>query len=133
MTLEAPRRPALFDRRSPGSWLQAIAVAHVGVGSFLYRKALGEIVRDRASIPDHGDKATAFWYLAAAPVLWVGGGLLRSTESTGDLAGQRAAGVVLFATGVTGGTAMPGSGFWAIALVGAASVRRSLSTLRGAT
>jgi hypothetical protein len=117
---------ALFDKRSPGSWLQAIAIAHAGVGSLLYRRALVKIIEDRTSIPDHGDKTTAFWFMVAAPVLWLGGRLLRSVESADDLAGQRAAGVVLAGTGLAGGVAMPASGFWAVAAVGLASLRRSL-------
>lgn len=114
-------------RRSPGWWLQFLGAAHAGVGAILYRDALGDIARDSVinSVPDRGDKATAFWFLAAAPTLWLGGRLLRSAESTGDLDAQRVAGSLLTATGLVGAAAMPASGFWAVAVVGVAALRRS--------
>ena len=81
------------------------------------------------AVPDRGDRATAFWFLVAAPALWSVG---RTLEP-----GDRAAGGVLAATGVAGGGLMPG-GFPAVAVLGAwaalaparhpvrdASVRRS--------
>lgn len=115
-------------RRSPGWWLQFLGVAHAGVGVVLYHDALAEIASAGIinSVPDRGDRATAFWFMASAPTLWLGGRLLRSAEAAGDLAGQRAAGVVLTAAGLVGTAVMPVSGFPAVAAVGSAAVRRSV-------
>lgn len=115
-------------QHSPGWWLQFLGYAHAGVGAVLYRDPLADIARDKVfrSVPDHGDRATAFWFTVAAPALWLGGRLLRSAESAGDLDGQRAAGSVLTATGLVGAAAMPLSGFWGVAAVGIAALRRSL-------
>lgn len=114
-------------RRSPGSWLQVLGVAHAAVGVVLYHDALLEIARAKVvnAVPDRGDKATAFWFMAVAPTLWLGGRLLRSAESAGDLAGQRAAGGVLTATGLVGMGAMPASGFSAVVAIGLAALRQS--------
>ncbi len=114
--------------RSPGWWLQFVGAAHAAAGVILYRDALGDIARDKVvnSVPDRGDKATAFWFMATAPTLWLGGRLLRSAESTDDLAAQRAAGGVLTAAGVVGSAAMPTSGFWAVAAVGISALRRTM-------
>ena len=113
--------------RSPGWWLQFLGVAHGVVGVILYRQPLAQIARDDIvnSVPDLGDRATAFWFMAVAPNLWLGGRLLRSAVTLGDVAAQRTAGGVLTATGVLGSAVMPISGFWALAAVGIASLRRS--------
>jgi hypothetical protein len=115
-------------RRSPAWWLQFLGVAHAALGAVLHRDALGDIARARVvnSVPDHGEKATAFWFMVSAPSLWLGGRLLRSAETTGDVAAQRVAGNVLTATGAVGAVAMPSvSGFWAMTAVGIATRRRS--------
>lgn len=112
---------------SPGRWLQFLGMAHGVVGLIGYRRPLAQIARDRVvgSVPDLGDRATAFWFMVVAPTLWLGGRLLRSAESLGDPAAQRAAGTVLTGTGLLGAAAMPVSGFWGVAAVGIASLRRS--------
>ena len=104
-----------------------LGVAHAGVGATLYREALVDIARSKlvSSVPDWGDKATAFWFVAASPMVWPRGRLLRSAESAGDLNAQRAAGSVLTAAGVIGSAAMPRSGFWGVAAVGLFALRRS--------
>lgn len=114
---------------TPGRWLQIIGVAHGAIGAVLYRDALGAIGRDKvvATVPDHGDRATAFWFMMAAPAMWVGGRLLCSAEESGDLPAQRTAGTVLALTGLTGTAAMPKSGFPALAAAGAAALRRGLA------
>lgn len=117
-----------LPRRSPGWWLQFLGVAHAALGAVVYRAAIGDIARDKVvnSVPDHGDRATAFWFVVAAPILWLGGRLLRSAESTGDVDAQRAAGIVLTATGAVGSAAMPSvSGFWAVVAVGVSALRRA--------
>lgn len=115
-------------RRSPGWWLQLVAAGHGGAGVILYRDALADIARARVvnAVPDRGDRATAFWFTAVTPLLWLGGRLLRSAESTGDLGAQRVAGKVLIAAGVVGSAAMPASGFWAVIAVGVSALRRSV-------
>ena len=119
--------PVSPSGRSPGWWLQFLGAAHAAVGVVLYRQPLAEIAREGvvASVSDRGDRATAFWFMAAAPTLWLGGRLLRSAESNGDLAAQRAAGRVLAVTGAVGSAVMPVSGFWGVVAVGVASLRRS--------
>ena len=104
-----------------------LGVAHAGVGATLYRAALADIARSKvvSSVPDRGDRATAFWFMAASPTLWLSGRLLRSAESAGDLDAQRAAGRVLTAVGVIGSAAMPLSGLWGVAAVGLFALRRS--------
>ena len=98
-----------------------------GVTNASIREALVDIARSTLvnSVPDRGDEATAFWFMAASPTLWLSGRLLRSAESAGDLDAQRAAGSVLTATGVIGSAAMPRSGFWGVAAVGLSALRRS--------
>ncbi|MFD2093210.1 DUF6463 family protein [Blastococcus deserti] len=134
-TAGAPRSSSEFrphrqpgSRRSPGWWLQCLGVAHGVVGVGLYRQPLAQIARGRivGSVPDTGDKATAFWFMVAAPTLWLGGRLLRSAESHGDSAAQRTAGGILTVTGLTGSALMPTSGFWGVAAVGISSLRRSI-------
>ena len=62
------------------------------------------------AVPDRGDRATAFWFLAAAPALWIVG----RTIAPGD----RVAGSVLTFTGAAGSVLMPG-GWPAVAVLGA--------------
>ncbi len=99
---------------------------HAVVGLVLYRQPLAQMARDGFvhSVPDLCDRATAFWFMAAAPTLWLSGRLLRSAESLGDLAARRAAGGVLTVTGVVGSAVMPTSGFWGVVAVGISSLRR---------
>src|SRR5918997_7099034 len=116
-----------FLSRSPGTWLERIAVAHAAVGLTLYRAPLAEIVRDRVigTVSDHGERATAFWYMIGAPLLWISGRLLCRAEANDDAIAQRYAGSMLVAAGATGAAAMPVSGFWAVVAVGIGALRRS--------
>ena len=119
--------PELGRWRSPGWWLQLVGAAHGGVAAASYRDVYAEIARRGllASVPDRGDRATAFWFAVGAPSMWIGGRLLRSAEATDDGPAQRAAGRVLLAVGLTGGALNPLSGFWALAAVGYASLKRA--------
>ena len=54
-----------------------------------------------------------------------GGARTPFAESLGDLAAQRTAGGILTVTGVVGSAVMPTSGFWGVAAVGIAYLRRS--------
>lgn len=114
-------------KRTPGGWLRVLGWLHAGVGAVLYRRPLAEIARHRvvATVPDFGDRSTAYWFLAAAPLLWVAGRLLDAAEEAGDDGAQRAAGAVLAATGLAGGIAMPVNGIWGVAAVGVAVLRRT--------
>jgi len=96
------------------------------VGLVLYREPLAGIVRHKlvGTIPDHGERATAFWFLTNAPVLWMSGRLLRAAEDAGDLRAQRVAGGVLIGTGLAGAAAMPVSPFAALVVIGVAAIRR---------
>ena len=93
-----------------------------------YRDVLADMAHANPleSVPDRGDRATAFWFMAAAPALWMGGRLLRSAEEHQDIPAQRAAGAVLTAFGVAGTVAMPKSGFPTLVGIGALLLRRSL-------
>lgn len=122
-------RPSALATRasSPGWWLQVIGLAHAGVGVVLHREPLVEIVRAKVigTVPERGDRATAFWFLVVAPTSWIAGRLLRSAELTGDLSAQRQAGAVLTAVGVTGAAVMPISPFWSLIAVGVGAIRAS--------
>ncbi|WP_369178997.1 DUF6463 family protein [Streptomyces mutabilis] len=119
-----------MTRRSAGRQIQFVGLAHGAMGAVIYRDVLADIARGSllGSVPDRGDRAAAFWFLAAAPALWMGGRLLRSAEEHEDVPAQRAAGAVLTAVGVTGTALMPKGGFPALAAIGGLVLRR---TLRG--
>lgn len=117
-----------MKRHSAGHWLQVVGVSHAAIGAVIYRDVFADMVRGNLlnSVPDRGDRAAAFWFMAAAPTLWMGGRLLRSAEEHEDIPAQRAAGVVLTAVGMTGTAAMPKSGFPALVGIGGLLLRRSL-------
>jgi Family of unknown function (DUF6463) len=103
-----------------GRALQVVAVGHAVIGVQQYRDVLADAARDVrergpggvvGAVPERGDRATAFWFLAAAPALWTVG----RTVTPGD----RAAGGVLTALGVAGSVLTPTSGFPVIAALGA--------------
>ena len=103
-----------------GRALQVVAVGHAAIGVRQYRDVLAGAARDVrergpgavvGAVGDRGDRATAFWFLVAAPALWTVG---RSVTP-----GDRAAGGVLAALGVAGSVLMPSSGFPVIAALGA--------------
>ncbi|MGI5351842.1 DUF6463 family protein [Streptomyces sp. CA-250714] len=116
-----------MKRRSAGWWLQATALGHGAIGAVIYRDVLAQLARDGLvnSVPDRGDRAAAFWFMAAAPALWMGGRLLSSAEEHGDTAAQRAAGAVLIGVGAVGATAMPKGGFPALVGIGGVLLRRA--------
>ncbi|MBX4174553.1 DUF6463 family protein [Streptomyces geysiriensis] len=119
-----------MTRRSAGRQLQFVGLAHGAVGAVVYRDVLADLARGNplGSVPDRGDRATAFWFLAAAPALWMGGRLLRSAEEHRDVPAQRADGGQHGAGGVAGTAVMPKGGFPALAAIGGLVLRR---TLRG--
>ncbi|WP_432069734.1 DUF6463 family protein [Streptomyces sp. AA1529] len=115
-----------MNRPSAGRLLQAVAVGHGAIGAMVHREALAELARRGVvdSVSERGDRAAAFWFMAAAPALWVGGRLLRSAEEHGDVAAQRAAGAVLAGVGAVGTAAMPKGGFPALVAIGGMLLRR---------
>ncbi|MGC9439408.1 DUF6463 family protein [Streptomyces sp. WG5] len=117
-----------MKRRSAGRWLQVVGTGHGVLGAVIYRDVLVDMARDGLidSVPDRGDRAAAFWFMAAAPALWLGGRLLQAAEEHEDIPAQRAAGVVLTVVGATGTVMMPKSGFPALAGIGGLLLRRSL-------
>ncbi|MZG02143.1 DUF6463 family protein [Streptomyces sp. SID5614] len=117
-----------MTRASAGRLLQVVGIAHGAIGAVIYRDVFVGIGRGPVvgSVPDRGDRAAAFWFMAAAPTLWLGGRLLRSAEEHGDLPAQRAAGAVLAAVGAVGTVAMPKSGFPSLVGIGGVLLRRSL-------
>lgn len=114
---------------SPSGWLQIVGICHAVVGFVTHRRALGDVAKDGIfnTIPDFGDRATAFWFFTLAPMTWATGRLLRSAELHGDIVAQRAVGAVVAATGLTGAVLMPRSPFWIVAAIGAASIRTTLA------
>lgn len=113
-------------RRTPGWWLQTTGVVHTALGAVLYRDVYAGMGRDKvlATVPERGDRATAFWFTAAGTAIFLGGRLLRSAEEHGDGAAQRTAGATLLGVGAVGSAMMPRGGFWALLAVGGAAVRR---------
>lgn len=65
--------------------LGAIAALHLGVGGWLYREPLRDVLRAGllASIPDFGDRAAAFWFLTTGVCLGVLGVCGRDAEERG--------------------------------------------------
>ncbi|GHJ19745.1 DUF6463 family protein [Streptomyces albus] len=116
-----------MPRPSVGKLLQVVAIGHGVIGAVQYRDTLAGMVRGGlvATVPERGDRAAAFWFMTAAPALWMGGRLLRSAEEHGDLAAQRATGATLLAVGALGAAAMPKGGFPALAGLGGVLLRRA--------
>ncbi|MEV7910854.1 DUF6463 family protein [Streptomyces griseus] len=116
-----------MTRTSAGRLLQVVGIAHGAIGAVIYRDVFADIGRGPVvgSVPDRGDRAAAFWFMAAAPTLWLGGRLLRSAEEHDDIPAQRVAGAALAAVGVVGTVAMPKSGFPSLVGIGGVLLRRS--------
>jgi Family of unknown function (DUF6463) len=118
-------------RRLPGSGrlLQLLAFGHAAVGIAVYRDELRAISRDGivAGIPYHGPKATAFWFLAPSPPMWLVGRLLGGAEEAGDAEALRTVSRVGLVCAAIAALCMPLSGFWgwlAISLRGLVHARR---------
>jgi hypothetical protein len=113
-------------RFPPSRALQALAVAHAGVGVGKYHRQLRGVVDDGVVGALGGDpeRRTAFWFLSLSPLLWLTGRLLRDAEATGDHRAQRITGAVLVGTGAVGVGVLPKSPFWALLATGAVSALR---------
>jgi len=76
---------ARTPRAWAGKWIAAVGLLHLVAGFLLYPDAWATI-RDRgiiASINDHDPTATAFWFMAAAPLLIILGFLIDWAEKRG--------------------------------------------------
>lgn len=117
---------------SPGRSLELIGVAHAAVGLVLHRHGLASIVRGHIvdTVGDHGDRATAWWFMMTAPMVWTTGRLLRSADVADDVGAQRSVGIVVTATGLAGIAVMPRSPFWAVAATGVRVLHQSAQARR---
>lgn len=112
-----------------GRLFQLLAVGHALVGAIVYRKEWRQIQRDGllGAVPYRGSKATAFWFLTPAPVLWMLAGLVRRAERTGDAEALRATSRTSALSALVATAMVPVSGFWvwlAISLRGLRDARR---------
>jgi hypothetical protein len=116
-------------RRLPdnGRLLQCVAVAHTAVGAAFYREELRAIARDGvvAAVPNRGPKSTAFWFLAASPILWIAGDLLSTAERAGDADALRRASGVGLVSAAACTACLPVSGFWAWVIISLRGLRQA--------
>lgn len=114
----------------PARTLELLALAHAGIGVVLHRRALVSMARAGlvSSVDDHGPRATAWWFLAAAPLLWTTGRLLRSAPGSRDVTARRDVGLAITATGAAGVVVMPRSPFWILTATGLRIVAEHRST-----
>lgn len=111
-----------------------IAGGHVLWGTIAYRRELAQIARagfidtigDGLFSKEHADdgRATAFWFLTAAPLIALNGYLMGRAERSEDRRALRTAGGALIGIGLTGTAVMPRSGFVSVVPVGAWLLRR---------
>lgn len=117
------------ERASNGALLRLLALGHAGVAATVYGEELRAIGREGVvgAVPYRGAKATAFWFLAPAPVLWIVGDLLSRAERAGDQRALRRTSLLGLACALLAGVCVPVSGFWmwaAISLRGLRDARR---------
>lgn len=118
-------------RRWIGRYLLAYGALHLGVGAVLYARPLRAIVADGAwnAVEPHPDRAWAFWYMVAGLVVLLLGALVDWLEARGVPLPRRL-GAGFLALMVLGGMCIPESGFWLLAPVGIALVRRRATAVR---
>jgi len=113
---------------SPGTATKLIAVGHAAWGAVAYRREIAEIGRaglldtvgDGVFRTEHARdaRATAFWFLTAAPLIALNGHLMVRAERAGDREALRGAGAALVGIGLLGSAVMPRSGFVSVPPVG---------------
>jgi hypothetical protein len=113
-----------------GRLLQLLAIGHALVGAAVYRDEWRQIGRDGVlgAVPYRGPKATAFWFLAPSPLLWMVAGLLRRAERAGDAEAVQATSRMSALSALVAVALVPFSGFWvwlAISLRGLRDARRT--------
>lgn len=125
------RAPAL----TPGAALMALAGGHALWGLVAYRDGWAGIARAgvRGSVGDglfeaaHADdeRAAAFWFMVAAPLIGTIGRLVQSAERTHDRRTLTSVGAALAAVSALGATVIPRSGFAGGVAIGLWTVRRA--------
>jgi Family of unknown function (DUF6463) len=141
MTTRAPRSRMSGARArrppaslTPSSAVKVIAAGHLAWGGLAYRRELAELVGapldsvgDGICSRDHSadGRAAAFWFVLAAPLIWLAGRLIGSAEPAGDTEALKAAGTTVLGIGTVGTVVMPRSGFPIVAPVGLWLLARS--------
>jgi hypothetical protein len=125
-------------RLTPGTATKIIGGGHALWGAAAYRDEIREIARggvidtlgDGIFRTEHakGGRATAFWFLTAAPLIALNGYLVARAERSGDRQALRAAGGALVGIGLVGSAIMPRSGFLSVPPVGVWLLLRSRQT-----
>ena len=120
---------------SPGYAVMATGVGHGVWGLIAYRSGLREIARagyvdsvgDGLFRKKHSDdeRAAAFWFMAAAPLVALAGYLGEAAIRAQDRRAVTTAGVLVTLITAAGATAMPRSGFSGALLLGPWMIRRA--------
>lgn len=65
---QADRIVTMASAESPGRWLRALTLAHVGVGIAVYRRELRGIAADGffGAVPYRSERAAALWFIGSA-------------------------------------------------------------------
>jgi hypothetical protein len=114
-------------RVSNGRLLQGLALGHALVGTVVYGEELREIAREGivGAVPYRGARATAFWFLAASPLLWSEGRLLHGAEQRGDARALRGASGVGLVSALIAAACVPVSGFWVWGAISLRGLRKA--------
>jgi hypothetical protein len=114
--------------RSPGKALMALGAGHTVWGLLAYREPLRELARagfvdgvgDGLFRAEHSRdaRAAAFWFMAAAPLVALGGYLADAAEQAGDRRATAVTGGAVLSVGAAGMAVIPRSGFPAGVSVG---------------
>jgi Family of unknown function (DUF6463) len=119
---------------SPRAAINALAVGHTLWGLAAYRDQLPGMVRELPGSVGDGifdkrhsrdERAAAFWFFFAGPMLAVAGRLYAAAEEAGDREAMRDAGLGVTAIAATGLVAIPASGFPAGMALGLWLLRRA--------
>jgi hypothetical protein len=113
----------------------AMSFGHLAWGFFAYRKPLAELTREGIldSVGDgvfrrehfQDDRAAAFWFLFAAPMIGLLGHMVEAAEERGDARALRRSGQSVIGLGALSCAVIPRSGFPAVPLIGWWMIRRS--------
>lgn len=120
----------------------ALAAGHVAWGLVAHREPLRELLR-AGMVDSVGDgifrkahaadaRATAFWFLIAAPLMGLSGYLADAAERAGDGRTMAVGGLAVIGIGVSGAVVIPRSGFAVAPTVGGWLFWRGRAVSRGA-
>lgn len=121
-------------RASAGNAIEVIGMGHAAWGAIVYHGQIAELVAAPFDAVGDGifsrehyadERAAAFWFLLAAPLIVLTGHLVEACERSDDGPAMRAAGRTVFGIGVLGTAAMPRSGFLAVSPIGYWLMRRA--------